>query len=266
MKNEPPFYIAIPARYASTRLPGKPLLALAGRPMIQRVYERASASGAQAVVVATDDERIAQACRTFGADVCMTSPACQSGTDRIAEVIARLDWPDDALVVNLQGDEPLMPPALLSQVALGLSDHPDAAVATLATPLTEAWQIHDENVVKVVCDHRGMALYFSRAPIPWKRGRFDRQAGVDTQPAAGMFRHIGLYAYRAGFVREYVKWPVAPIERDEALEQLRVLWNGHRIFVSVAHDPPPAGVDTENDLKRVDQVMRGALTRLETPP
>lgn len=226
--------------------------------MIQHVYERALASGAQAVVIATDDGRIEQACRTFGAEVCMTSPACQSGTDRIAEVITHLQWPDEALVVNLQGDEPLMPPALLSQVARGLSDHPDAAVATLATPLTEPAQIHDENVVKVVSDGKGMALYFSRAPIPWKRGQFVKPGTVDATAVQGMFRHIGLYAYRAGFVREYVRWPVAPIEQQEALEQLRVLWNGQRIFVSVSDRAPPAGVDTEEDLKRVEQVLRGA--------
>ena len=185
----------------------------------------------------------------------MTSSACQSGTDRIAEVIGQLQWPDDALVVNLQGDEPLMPPALLSQVALGLSEHAGAAVATLATPLTEPGQIHDENVVKVVTDGSGMALYFSRAPIPWKRGRFGKDATLDTSATQGMFRHIGLYAYRAGFVREYVQWPVAPIEQDEALEQLRVLWNGHRIFVSFAEDAPPAGVDTAQDLERVELVL-----------
>lgn len=225
--------------------------------MIQHVYERALASGAQAVVIATDDERIEQACRGFGAQVCMTPRSCQSGTDRIAEVITQLDWPDEALVVNLQGDEPLMPPVLLSQVAHGLSDHPDAAVATLATALTEPWQILDENVVKVVTDYKGMALYFSRAPIPWKRGQFASEGAVEALNIQGMFRHIGLYAYRAGFVREYVRWPVAPIEQDEALEQLRVLWNGRRIFVSISEDAPPAGVDTEEDLKRVEQVLCG---------
>lgn len=225
--------------------------------MIQHVYERAVASSAQTVVIATDDVCIEQTCRGFGAQVCMTSPACQSGTDRIAEVITQLNWPDDALVVNLQGDEPLMPSALLNQVARGLSDHPDAAVATLATPLTEPWQIHDENVVKVVTDCEGMALYFSRAPVPWKRGQFDKPIKVDAKGARGMLRHFGLYAYRAGFVREYVRWPVAPIEQDEALEQLRVLWNGQRIFVSVSEDAPPAGVDTEEDLQRVERVLRG---------
>lgn len=253
----PAFFVVIPARFASSRLPGKPLLSIAGKPMIQHVYERASASSAAEIIVATDDRRIAAACADFGAQTCLTRADHSSGTDRIAEVVDQMGWPDTTIVVNLQGDEPLMPAALVDQVAADLAAHPQAQVATLATPLEHADRIHDENLVKAVLDQAGYALYFSRAAIPWRRGEFAAPNRESEYLAAGMLRHIGLYAYRAALVREFVRWRPAPIEEVEALEQLRVLWYGRRIHVSVTPTPPPPGVDTAEDLARVV----AALTR-----
>jgi 3-deoxy-manno-octulosonate cytidylyltransferase (CMP-KDO synthetase) len=246
------FHVVIPARFASTRLPGKPLLDIHGEPMIQHVHRRGVESGAQTVLIATDDARIAETAQAFGATVCMTDPGHQSGTDRLAEVAGTLDWPDDDIVVNLQGDEPMMPPRLLTQVARKLFDRPEASVATLGVPLTDE-QVFDSNAVKLVTDRQGMALYFSRAPIPWKRGRFeDRQAD-----AQGMYRHLGLYAYRVGFLRRFASWEVAPIENDESLEQLRVLWQGERIVVEIVDTPPPTGIDTPEDYQRLlDEMSR----------
>ena len=245
------FRVVIPARYASQRLPGKPLLDIAGKPMIQHVYERACESGAQDVVVATDDARIQQAVRGFSGQVCMTSARHASGTDRIAEVAQTLEWPGDTVVVNLQGDEPLMPPHLLTQVAQALVSHLDADMATLAVPLSEPDQLFDSNVVKVVVDRNGYALYFSRATIPWKRDVFEPGATARASWLDGVHRHLGIYAYRAEFLSGYAALPVSPIERMESLEQLRVLWNGGRIAVDVSAQAPPAGVDTAEDLARV---------------
>lgn len=240
------FQVVIPARYASTRLPGKPLLDIHGKPMIWHTWQRARQSNAGSVVIATDDARIAQAAAGFGAEVCMTSPGHQSGTDRIAEVVSTMAWADDDIVVNLQGDEPLMPPALLDQVALALQTHPQASLSTLAVPLEEE-QVFDPNAVKVVTDRHGMALYFSRAAIPWKRECFeDRQ-----RDPRGMLRHLGIYAYRVDFLKRYVNWRPAPIEQQEALEQLRVLWEGERIAVDVAIEAPPPGVDSPQDYQRL---------------
>jgi 3-deoxy-manno-octulosonate cytidylyltransferase (CMP-KDO synthetase) len=247
--------IVIPARFASTRLPGKPLLHIAGRPMLQHVYQRASLSQAEEVVIATDDERIARAADEFSARVCMTSSTHASGTDRIAEVIELMGWKDDEIVVNLQGDEPLMPVSLLDQVAQDLAYHTDADTATLAAHLEHPDQVFDPNVVKVVMDKKGYALYFSRSPIPWKRGEIHWADPVSPHMTHGFNRHVGLYAYRAGFVREYVGWPPAPIEQDESLEQLRILWHGRRIHVSMAAELPPAGVDTADDLVRVESLV-----------
>ena len=245
------FNVVIPARYASQRLPGKPLLDIGGKPMIRHVYERACASGAAQVVIATDDPRIQAAAGAFTDAVCMTSSAHASGTDRIAEVVRQLGWPDDTVVVNLQGDEPLMPPALLGQVAETLVSHVDADMATLAVPLDAPEQLFDTNTVKVVSDRHGYALYFSRAPIPWKRDQFVKDAEPQASWLEGMYRHLGIYAYRAGFLAGYAGLPASPIERMESLEQLRVLWNGGRIAVDVVEDAPPAGVDTAEDLARV---------------
>lgn len=249
------FKVVIPARYASQRLPGKPLLDIAGKSMLQHVYERASESGAEEVIIATDDERIREVALGFCDCVCMTSAAHRSGTDRIAEVVEQLAWADDVLIVNLQGDEPLMPPSLLTQVAEALDSHPMADMATLAVPLNLSEQLFDTNCVKVVSDKNGYALYFSRATIPWKRDQFVAGGPVQPDWLDGVFRHLGIYAYRAGFLGGYAKLAVSPIEGMESLEQLRVLWNGGRIAVDVANEAPPAGIDTPEDLDRVAAVF-----------
>lgn len=250
---EPRFRVAIPARYASTRLPGKPLRMLAGRTLLERVYRRAVASGALEVVIATDDARIRQAAEGFGATVCMTAPEHPSGTDRLAEVAARCGWPDQAIVVNVQGDEPQMPPALIRQVAAELDAHPSAGIATVCARIERSEELFDPNVVKVTRDREGFALYFSRAPVPWHREAF-RDGGRELPEPAGdaaWFRHIGLYAYRVAVLRDYPRLEPATIERVEALEQLRALWHGIRIRVAEAAEAPPPGVDTEADLARV---------------
>ncbi|WP_456417367.1 3-deoxy-manno-octulosonate cytidylyltransferase [Thiolapillus sp.] len=250
--------IVIPARYASTRLPGKLLLSLAGKPMLQYVYENACRSQAQEVVIATDDERIAKVADSFNARVCMTDVKHSSGTMRIAEVIDVMNWNDEEIIVNLQGDEPLVPVSLLNQVARDLEHHQYADTATLAAHLEHPQQLFDTNVVKVVLDRKGYALYFSRAPIPWKRDEIAWGQTVNVEVSRGYLRHIGLYAYRAAFIKEYVSWPEAPIEAYESLEQLRTLWHGKRIHVSLAAEIPPAGVDTEEDLRRVEALLMDA--------
>lgn len=249
------FVVVIPARYGSTRLPGKPLHVIAGRPMIEHVYRRARASAADEVIVATDDERVAQAAREFGARVCLTAPSHPSGTDRLAEVARLLDLPDEQVLVNVQGDEPLMPPALIDQVAAELAAHADASIATLCEPIATAAELFDQNVVKVVRDAQGYALYFSRAAIPWDRDAF-AVTPVALSPAPLHYRHIGLYAYRAGFVRAYVSWPPCPIEQMEKLEQLRALWHGRRVRVAVAREKAGPGVDTAQDVERVERLLR----------
>lgn len=242
-------HIIIPARYASTRLPGKPLLDIAGLPMIARVVDCARASGARRVVVATDDERIRAAVLAHGADVVMTQSSHVSGTDRLAEAIALLDLDDEEIVVNLQGDEPLMPPRLIRDVADLLAAHPTAVMATACHAISQRQEFLNPNVVKVVTDRTGYALYFSRAPIPWPRDAMSSHAPIKA------FRHIGLYAYRAGFVARYAAWPACPLETTEALEQLRVLWHGEKIAVLEAEEAPSAGVDTLEDLERVRKVF-----------
>jgi 3-deoxy-manno-octulosonate cytidylyltransferase (CMP-KDO synthetase) len=246
----PGFKVVIPARHASTRLPGKPLLEIAGKPMIRHVWERARGSAAGEVIVATDDARIGAACRGFGAEVMETRKDHHSGSDRIGEVIQRRGWDPETIVVNLQGDEPCMPPALIDQVAAGLAEHPAVGVATLAYPIADAETLFDPHVVKVVIDAQGLALYFSRAPIPWHRDAF--QGGRAKLPHGVRFlRHIGVYAYRAGFLTRYISWPPAALEVTESLEQLRILWHGEGIHVGVAAQEPGPGVDTAEDLKRV---------------
>jgi 3-deoxy-manno-octulosonate cytidylyltransferase (CMP-KDO synthetase) len=251
------FHIVIPARYGSSRLPGKPLLLLAGEPMVAHVARRARESGAASITLATDDRRIAAAAAELGVDVCMTAAAHPSGTDRLAEVAAQKGWRDEAVVVNLQGDEPLMPASLLRQVAANLQAHPAASIATLCTPITTQEELFDANAVKVVSDCMGFALYFSRAPVPWYRDGFASQPRT-LPPMLGHYRHLGLYAYRAGFLRRYSGWPPAPVEQCEALEQLRALWMGEKIHVAEALESPPAGVDTEEDLQRVAQLLSRA--------
>ncbi len=239
------FIAVIPARFGSSRLPGKPLADIAGRPMIAWVYERAQQSGASAVLVATDDERIATACREFGAAVELTSASHESGTDRIAEVAERLEWADDRIVVNVQGDEPLLPPALISQVAVLLGQDPAAGVATLVTPVRSRDEWQDPNMARVIVDRNGRALYFSRAPIPWPRDG-------GTPPA---LRHIGLYAYRVDALKQLAATSPCELERVERLEQLRALWLGMKIVVSEACEVPPRGVDTEADLDAARELL-----------
>ena len=244
-------HVIIPARYASTRLPGKPLADIAGQTLIQRVYGRALDAGAQSVVIATDDERIRAVAEGFGAKVCMTRVDHRSGTDRLAEVIEKLAIGEHETVVNLQGDEPLMPPALIREVAQSLATHADAVVATACHAITDRDEFTNPNVVKVVLDQAGYAVYFSRAPIPWPR---DAMAGTSNNPIHA-YRHVGLYAYRAGFVRRYAAWPVCELEQAEQLEQLRVLWRGERIAMCVTHELPGPGVDTPEDLERVRSIF-----------
>ncbi|MBB5018410.1 3-deoxy-manno-octulosonate cytidylyltransferase (CMP-KDO synthetase) [Chitinivorax tropicus] len=245
------FITVIPARFASSRLPGKPLADIHGKPMIVRVAEQAAQSAAQAIHIATDHEGVAEVCMAAGWSVLMTSPHHASGTDRLAEVVDMLALEDDTIVVNVQGDEPLIDPRLINAVAEQLAAHPHATVATACHPLgIDAAQMFNPNVVKVVLDHQGDALYFSRAPIPYARDAFaqNREALPTDLP---VFRHIGIYAYRAHFLRTYRSLAVCAIEQFEALEQLRVMWHGHKISVHVSDHPPAAGVDTPEDLERV---------------
>ena len=250
------YTVVIPARYGSTRLPGKPLLEIQGKTMVQRVWEQACLSGAERVVIATDDSRIVEVAQAFGAQVCMTSVEHSSGTDRLQEVVAELGLADDHRVVNVQGDEPLIPPQVIDQVAANLSAHPHASIATLCEDIDDIEDLINPNVVKVISDAQGMALYFSRAPIPWPRDAFVH--GRDVMPSAGnWYRHIGLYAYRVEFLHQFVSWPVAPEEQLESLEQLRALHNGVGIHVDRAAHAVPAGVDTHDDLLLVRNVLKG---------
>ena len=244
------FRVVIPARFASTRLPGKPLADIAGRPMIAHVWERACASRAAEVIIASDDDRVLAAAAAFGADTERTSPDHPSGTDRIAEVAERRGWPDDCVVVNVQGDEPMLPEAVVDQVAANLIANPDAGMATLAEPIRDRSRLFDPNVVKVVTRADGFALYFSRAPIPWDRATFDNDRSA-AESGGPWRRHLGIYAYRAGLLRRFVTWPPAALEAIEMLEQLRVLHAGVGIHVADACAPVPGGVDTPDDLERV---------------
>jgi len=239
------FVVVIPARFASSRLPGKPLADIQGQSMIQRVWRQAQQSGASRVVIATDDERVASHCHSFGAEVCMTSASHNSGTERLAEVVSLLKLADDEVVVNVQGDEPFIPPAIIRQVADNLAGQHKANMATLAVALHDNEEIQNPNVVKVQTDKDGYALYFSRSVIP-----FDRDQAFQAQLATIYRRHIGIYAYRAGFIRLYVSWPPSQLEQIECLEQLRVLWQGQSIHVATAVEPPAMGVDTPADLDK----------------
>lgn len=243
------FTVLIPARLASTRLPDKPLADLGGRPMVVRVAERARRSGAERVVVAADSQRIADACAQHGVACVLTRPDHPSGSDRLAEACALLGLGDDEIVVNVQGDEPLIDPALIDAVAALLHAHPTAAMSTAAHPIGQVHELSNPNVVKVVTDAQGLALYFSRAPIPWWRDGF--AGGIDRLPSPPPLRHIGLYAYRVGFLQSFPALPPAPLEQLESLEQLRAIWHGHRIAVHVTPHAPGPGVDTPEDLVRV---------------
>jgi 3-deoxy-manno-octulosonate cytidylyltransferase (CMP-KDO synthetase) len=248
------FTVVIPARLASSRLPNKPLADIAGLPMVVRVAQRAMQSQASQVVVAADDARIVQVCKTHGVQVLLTRQDHVSGSDRLAEACQLLGLPDDALVVNVQGDEPLMRPDLINEVARVLTERPDASMSTAAHAIGSLEEFGNPNVVKVVMDARQMALYFSRAPIPWWRdGQSD--AGFKSLPNPAPLRHIGIYAYRAGFLALFPQLTPAPIESMESLEQLRALWHGHRIAVHVTSEAPGPGVDTPEDLARVRQLL-----------
>lgn len=249
------FCVVIPARYDASRLPGKPLLPIAGKPLIQHVYECASQSHAERVIIATDDPRIVDAAKDFDAEVCMTATTHQSGTERLAEVISLYHIPPDQIVVNLQGDEPLMPASCVNQVAEALQTDTQVKVATLCEPIETVEELFDPHVVKVVCDKNQHALYFSRAPIPWHRGDFTQKNVQLPRDGTEYLRHVGLYAYRAGFIKEYLASAQSQIEQTEALEQLRVLWHGEKIHVARACELPGVGVDTEKDLETVRNIM-----------
>ena len=245
------FVVVIPARYASVRLPGKPLLDIAGKPMIQHVYEIATRTSAQEVWIATDDERIEEVAKSFDANVCMTSADHRSGTERLAEVCIQNGWSDELVVVNLQGDEPLMAPELIDQCA-ALLDDGKAGMATLASPLADERDYDNPNVVKVVIDSDGNALYFSRSPIPHSRDDSTRELALKTA-----LRHHGIYAYRGAVLGRLVASDAAALEESEKLEQLRALWLGITIRVGIADVPPGPGVDTEEDLAAVEAALSG---------
>jgi len=244
----PDFLVVIPARLGSTRLPRKPLADIGGKPMVIRVAERAKQSLAQSVVVATDSPEIQAVCDEHHIECLLTSENHPTGTDRLAEVAQLLKLPSNALVVNVQGDEPLIPPELINQVAITLAEHEQCAISTVAVPITDTAEINNPNVVKVVLNRSGEALYFSRAPIPFVRD-------PKTNQKAEHLRHLGIYAYRADFLQAYTRLEPAPPEQAEALEQLRALWNGYRIAVHTASEAPPAGIDTLEDLERVRQLL-----------
>ncbi len=247
------FNIIIPARYNSSRLPGKALVDIAGKPMVQHVYERAQESNADNVIIATDDSRIEAVARDFGADVCMTKSEHPSGTDRLAEVIEQRDVDGDAIIINVQGDEPCLPASLINQVANDLEQHPEADMATLYRQITDAEAIFDANAVKVVMDKNGYALYFSRAPIPWLRDHFNTEN--DLPESLPHYRHIGLYGYRAHFLKGYSQLTPSALEKHESLEQLRALYNGKKIHMTAALIDPGHGVDTEADLLKVRDLL-----------
>lgn len=247
------FTVLIPARLASTRLPDKPLADIAGVPMVVRVAQRARRSGATGVVVAADSPRIAEACRAHGVDCVLTRADHPSGSDRLAEACEQLRLDGDDVVVNVQGDEPLIEPGLIDAVAALLRERPQASMSTAAHAITKLEEFTNPNVVKVVLQADGLALYFSRAPIPWSRDGF--AAGITALPDPAPLRHVGIYGYRAGFLRAFPRMSAAPVETCEALEQLRALWHGHRIAVHVTEHAPGPGVDTPEDLERVRQAF-----------
>lgn len=248
------FKVVIPARYGSTRLPGKPLLEIAGKPMIAHVCQRALEAQADEVVVATDDERIFTAVANLGIQVVMTDPQHQSGTERIAQVAEQFGWHQDEIIVNLQGDEPLIPSPYIKNVATALASQTKAEIATLAAEIKDTDEIFNPNAVKVVTDKHDYALYFSRAPIPWCRASFGAAEKIVTT-SIPYLRHIGMYAYTVGFLQRYCLWQTSPLEGIESLEQLRILWHGESVLVKTVAETPPAGVDTLEDLERVHKFL-----------
>ena len=250
------FTIIIPARFESSRLPGKPLMDIHGKPMIQWTWQQAKKSGAERIIIATESQQVKEACEAFGAEVCLTGDQHQSGTERIAEVIELANIADDEIIVNVQGDEPMLPAELIHQVAEGLETHTKTQMATLCEPIENVETVFDPHAVKVSRDVNHFAINFSRAPLPWSRDTF---AGQDkTLPVNWAYkRHIGLYAYRAGFVKQYVTWPECELEQVEKLEQLRVLWHGEDILVLDALCDAGVGVDTAQDLEQVRKLLKG---------
>ena len=252
-----PFKVVIPARYGSTRLHGKPLLLIAGKPMIAHVCERAREAKAEQIIVATDDTRIFDAVSALGFQAVITRENHESGTERLAEVAEKLGWADETIIVNLQGDEPLLPANYIQHVAQALANQTQAGIATLAAKIYESNEIFNPNAVKVVLDKNGYALYFSRAPIPWHRATFGTTKEIPAE--LSYLRHIGLYAYTAGFLKKYCAWQSSPLEQIEALEQLRILWHGEKILVQTVDKTPPAGVDTLEDLQRVENIITNLI-------
>lgn len=247
------FSVIIPARFASTRLPGKPLLDIAGKPMIQHVYERAKLSKAERVIIATDDQRIMDVATQFGAEVVMTDISHDSGTDRLQQVAAILSLDPEHIVVNVQGDEPLIPASVINQVAENLAEHKQSSIATLVEKINDYETVFNPNAVKVVMGQQGNALYFSRAPIPWQRDHFADHQNLPADHS--FFRHIGIYAYRVNFLHDFVNWPTGTLETSEKLEQLRALENGVKIHAAQAVEAIPAGVDTLADLEAVRAIV-----------
>lgn len=251
------FSVIIPARYASSRLPAKPLADIHGKPMIVRVMDQAKKSSANRVIVATDHQQVFDVVKAYGGEVILTSDKHNSGTERLAEVINSYQFADDEIIVNVQGDEPLIPPVIIDQVAENLVQY-KTGMSTLAVSIHSVEEAFNPGAVKVVTDKDGYALYFSRATIPWERDRFAQSSDLYKQANIGDFylRHIGIYAYRAGFVRQYINWVPSPLERIEMLEQLRVLWYGEKIHVAVAKQSPAIGVDTQEDLDKVRELFK----------
>lgn len=251
MSTKAKFVVVIPARYDSSRLPGKPLADIGGKPMVQWVHERAVASGADRIIVATDDDRVKTVVEQFGGEVCLTRKDHDSGTERLAEVVEKYGFDEQTIVINVQGDEPMIPSVNISQLANNLAalNAESVKMATLAEPICSVAELNNPNVVKVVTDEQGLAMYFSRSAIPFDR---DNTKAISDYP---YLRHIGIYAYRAGFIKQYVSWQPTALEQIESLEQLRVLYHGENIHVAPAVEPPPAGVDTAEDLEQVRRLV-----------
>ncbi|KAF3981404.1 MAG: 3-deoxy-manno-octulosonate cytidylyltransferase [Methylococcales symbiont of Hymedesmia sp. n. MRB-2018] len=254
-----PFKVVIPARYGSTRLPGKPLLNIAGKPMIAHVCQRATEANADEVVVATDDQRIFDNVTKLGIKVVMTDINHQSGTERINEVASQMAWQDDDIIVNVQGDEPLIPSAYIKEVAHALASQTQAGIATLASRILDDTELFNTNAVKVVLDRDDYALYFSRAAIPWNRDSFTANS-AELSDLMPYLRHIGMYAYTVKFLKSYCSWQPSVLETVESLEQLRILWQGESILVKTVDIAPEAGIDTQADLERVERVVLNATT------
>lgn len=248
------FRIIIPARYASTRLPGKVLMDIGGKPMLQHVYERSVESGADSVVIATDDPKISKVARNFGAKVCMTSVEHQSGTERIAEAALALDYSPEEIVVNVQGDQPFILPQAIRQVAEDLDKHDNVKVSSICERINRNEDLFDPSVVKVVLNWRNYAMYFSRSPIPWDVESFNDPSKALVSECH--YRHVGLYAYRVSFLLEYIEWSASPLEKMEFLEQLRILWKGIRMHMVISKDRIPPEVNTPEDLKKIMEYMK----------